>query len=202
MSDKLPSKQAPTFFEQVVAMTPGVTHLECCIQCGTCAGSCPSNSAMDHTPRALFALIAAGIKEPVLKSNTYWYCASCYYCMVRCPQEVHITDLMYTLKRYAICEGFYNQPDSKSASAFSKIFIWNVENFGRSFELGLAAAYHLAYHPLALPSMAPLALGLMSRARMDIVPRRVKHMDSLKAILKKSKELEEEDLRELEVGTK
>ena len=47
-------------------------------------------------------MIEAGMKQDVLRSNTPWYCVSCYYCVVRCPQDVHITDLMYTLKRMAI----------------------------------------------------------------------------------------------------
>lgn len=202
MSEIAPPNKAPTFFEQVVAMTPGKSNLEHCIQCGTCGGSCPSGPDMDHTPRAIFALIAAGMKEPVLKSNTYWYCVSCYYCMVRCPQEVHITDLMYTLKRYSIREGFYNQPDSKAASEFAETFIWNVENYGRSFELGLATRYHLAHHPLDMPKMAPLGLGMMRKGRMDLTPRKIKNLDSLKAILNKAKEMEEADLAALEVGKK
>jgi heterodisulfide reductase subunit C len=94
--------RAPTFFEEVVNATVGTTHLDMCIQCGTCGGSCPSGPDMEHTPRALFALIKAGMRETVLRSNTPWYCVSCYYCMTRCPQDVHVTDIMYTLKRFDI----------------------------------------------------------------------------------------------------
>ena len=94
--------RAPTFFDRVVAATPGESHLDMCIQCGTCGGSCPSGPDMNHTPRAIFEMIRAEMKDDVLRSNTPWYCVSCYYCMVRCPQEVHITDIMYTLKRMSI----------------------------------------------------------------------------------------------------
>ncbi len=198
--EKSISDRPPTFFEQVVAMTPGKANLEKCIQCGTCAGSCPSASDMDHTPRALFALVKEGDKETVLKSNTFWYCVSCYYCMVRCPQDVHVTDLMYSLKRYSIRAGYYTRPGSRAASGFASTFIDNVENFGRSFELGLAARYHLAHHPLDMYKMAPLGLGMMRKRRMDLVPRRIRSIDSLKAILQRAKELEEEDLSALEVA--
>ena len=91
-----------TFVNEVIRDTPGDPHLEMCIQCGTCGGSCPSGPDMDHTPRAIFAMIRADQREAVFKSNTPWYCISCYYCTVRCPQEVHITDLMYTLKSMAV----------------------------------------------------------------------------------------------------
>jgi heterodisulfide reductase subunit C len=57
---------------------------------------------MDHTPRMLFAMIRAGYREAALASNTPWVCVSCYHCVVRCPQGVHIADVMYTLKSMAI----------------------------------------------------------------------------------------------------
>jgi quinone-modifying oxidoreductase subunit QmoC len=75
------------FLEEVMAI-PGGERLKSCIQCGTCGGSCPSGDAMDHTPREIFAMILAGMREEVLKSNTFWFCVSCYYCTIRCPQEI------------------------------------------------------------------------------------------------------------------
>lgn len=182
---------APTvsFFEEVIAATPGDPRLELCLQCGTCGGSCPSGPDMDHTPRALFAMIAAGMKEAVLRSNTPWYCVSCYYCIVRCPQEVHITDVMYTLKRMAIQEGFYRESKASEAPEFSRTFIDYVENYGRSFELGLATRYHLRYHPLDAVKMAPMAIDLFRRGRMDLTPKQIKGIGQLKAILAKAKEL-------------
>ena len=57
---------------------------------------------MDYTPRQIIAMINLGMKEQVLESNTFWYCASCYHCTVRCPQDINITELMYALKRYSI----------------------------------------------------------------------------------------------------
>jgi len=199
MTDANSHARAPTFFDLLVAITPGEPNLGKCIQCGTCGGSCPSGADMDHTPRALFAMTNAGMKEQVLKSNTPWYCVSCYYCMVRCPQDVHITDLMYSLKRLAIKEGFFESATyTKDASDFSETFIDFVENYGRSFELGLATRYHLRHHPLDMPKMAPMGLGMLRKGRMNITPTRIKQLDSLKAILKKAKELEDEMYAELE----
>lgn len=182
--------RAPTFFDEVVEATPGKSRLEYCIQCGTCGGSCPSSPDMDHTPRALFAMIKAGMRDEVLHSNTPWFCVSCYYCMVRCPQEVHVTDLMYTLKRLSIKQGHYRESTGKEAKDFSQTFIYFVENFGRSFELGLATAYHLSHHPLGTVKIAPMALGLMRKGRLEITPKTIRQIDSLKAILSKAKELE------------
>ena len=182
--------RAPTFFEEVVAATPGDPHLEACLQCGTCGGSCPSGPDMDHTPRALFAMIAAGMRDTVLRSNAPWYCVSCYYCMERRPQDVHITDVMYTLKRLAIKEGLYRESSAADAPAFSETFIDYVESYGRSFELGLATRYHLRHHPLDVMKIAPIGLGMLRKGRLDLTPRRIDGLEQLQAILAKARELE------------
>lgn len=187
MSTDVTHARAPTFLKQVIDMTPGDSRLENCIQCGTCGGSCPSGADMDHTPRAIFAMTTAGLKEQVLKSNTPWFCVSCYYCYVRCPQEIHITDIMYTLKRIAVKEKIY---DESTAPDFSKTFIHWVENYGRSFELGLMSQHMLKHNPFGVFKVAGMGIGMVSKGRMDFTPKRIKDLDGLQAIIAKAKELE------------
>ena len=182
-----PSAEAALLHE-VALLTPGKSHLEMCIQCGTCGGSCPSASAMDHTPRAIFAMLRAGMKDEVLKSNTPWMCVSCYYCTVRCPQDIHITDVMYTLKNMALEAKTY---PSSTAPDFSKTFISMVENYGRSFEVGLAGLHNIKHFAGRLPAMAPMAIGMVMKKGMSLLPpKRIKGMSQLKKILKRAKELE------------
>ncbi len=179
-----------SLLHEVVEATAGESNLEMCIQCGTCGGSCPSASEMDHTPRRLFAMLRAGMREEALTSNTPWMCVSCYYCTVRCPQEVHITDIMYTLKNMALKSG---KVKDKTASDFSKTFISNIEHYGRSFEIGLAGVHNLKHAKLAarLPNMAPMAIGMLTKKGMSpLPPKRIKGMNQLKKILKRAKELE------------
>src|SRR5512144_1105573 len=174
--------------EEVAARTAGDSRLEMCIQCGSCGGSCPSAASMDHTPRVLFAMLRAGLRDDVLRSNTYWQCVSCYHCVVRCPQSIHITDVMYTLKGMAAEAGVY---ENSAAPDLSRTFVSMVENYGRSFELGLASMQYLKHFPLRLPAMAPMGIGMLSRGPMSILPpKKIKHLDHLKAILKRAKELE------------
>lgn len=178
------------FFREVVAEAPVDPHLEACLQCGTCGGSCPSGPDMDHTPRALFAMIAAGMRDAVLRSNTPWYCVSCYYCMERCPQEIRITDVMYTLKRMAIKAGYSAQTTAPRAPGFAQTFVDHVESYGRSFELGLITRYYLSHRPLDALKMAPLGMGLLKRKRLDLNPRPIRQIDQLKAILDKAREID------------
>lgn len=180
---------AITFIDEVKAATLGDSRLDMCIQCGTCGGSCPSAMDMDHTPRHLFAMIRGDMKEEVLASNTPWYCVSCYLCTVRCPQEVHITDLMYTLKRMAIEADLF---DDSSAPDLSQTFVGHVESYGRSFEFGLATQHYLRHRPLSLVGTAQMGLGMLSMGRLDLTPHRIEGIDQLKAILGRAKELEAE----------
>jgi len=179
-----------TFLDQVIAATPGKSHLEMCIQCGTCGGSCPSGPDMDHTPRTLFAMIRAGMKDQVLRSNAPWFCVSCYYCMVRCPQDIHVTDVMYTLKRMSVKSKMY---DESTAPDFSKTFISWVENFGRAFELGLMSQHMIRHNPFGVFKIADMGVGMVTKGRISFTPSHVKGLNGLKAILAKAKDLEAED---------
>jgi len=182
-----------TFYDQVAA-TPGGERMKLCLQCGTCGGSCPSGPDMDHTPREIFALIMAGKRREVLLSNTYWFCVSCYYCTVRCPQQIPITDIMYRLKHLAIAAKQY----TADAKDWSETFIGQVETNGRSFELGVATQYYLTHHPLSTMRMGPMALGMLTRGRMALRPTRIKAMPYLRAILRKAKEIAHQ--RDIETG--
>lgn len=182
-----PARATLTFLEEVAAATPGESRLAMCIQCGTCGGSCPSAADMDKTPRQLFAMIRAGMRQEVLSSNTPWFCVSCYYCTVRCPQDIHITDTMYTLKRMAVARKSY---DNSAAPDFSKTFVAWVENNGRAFELGLMGLHTVRHNLTSVLRLAPMGLGMVTKGRMDFLPKRIKGINGLKAILAKAKELE------------
>jgi heterodisulfide reductase subunit C len=177
------------FLEKVSAATAGIARLEMCIQCGTCGGSCPSAADMDHTPRMLFAMVRAGMRDEVLQSNTPWVCVSCYHCVVRCPQEVHITDVMYTLKSMAIRAKVYKD---NTAPDFSATFVDMVENYGRSYEFGLATRHYLKHYPLRLPGMAPMGIGMLTKKRMTMRPTQIQGINQLQKIISRAKELEEE----------
>lgn len=187
MHTSAPNGTLPTFLEQVILSTPGDPRLAMCIQCGTCGGSCPSGPDMQHTPREIFAMVRAGMKEAVLRSNAPWFCVSCYYCMVRCPQDVHVTDLMYTLKRLSVKTKLF---DESTAPDFSKTFISTVESYGRAFELGLMSRHMLRHNPFGVFKIADMGISMVTKGRISFTPKRIKGIDGLKAILAKAKELE------------
>jgi heterodisulfide reductase subunit D len=85
-------------------VTPDLSVLRTCIQCGTCSASCPTAYAMDYTPRQLWKLIQLGLKDEVFNSRTFWLCTTCKACTVRCPRGIDLTQTMLMLKEYAVRE--------------------------------------------------------------------------------------------------
>jgi heterodisulfide reductase subunit C len=151
-----------------------------CIQCGTCSASCPTAFAMEYTPRQIIAAIRAGRLEKVLRSNTPWLCASCYYCTVRCPAGIQFTDLMYELKRMAVRRNLYpsGSPD------FYQAMVGTVERHGRSAETELMIRYYLGrLNPLGLLKLAPFGIKMLLRGRFPLLPHRIKGRGDLARIL-------------------
>jgi heterodisulfide reductase subunit C len=142
---------------------------------------------MDHTPRMLFAMIRAGMRDAVLASNTPWMCVSCHFCVVRCPQDVHITDVMFALKGIATRAG--RNPEAK-ATDFSRVFVDNIHSYGRSFEVGLVARHYLRHQVRRLPGMAPMGMGMFARGRIGLMPKRIRGVEGLRAILDRAAALE------------
>ncbi len=176
------------FLDEVIHDTPGGERIVHCLQCGSCGGSCPSGADMEYTPRAIFALINAGERDKVLAANTMWACVSCYFCTSRCPQNIPITDVMYTLKRISIRERLHKNTD---APALAKTFTDFVDKYGRSFEFGLATGYHLLHRPMSMMKMGPMGFQMFTRGRMSLLPTRIRQVEQLQAIIKKAKELGE-----------
>ena len=174
------------FAERVMAETPHGHRLAKCIQCGTCGGSCPNGAEMEYTPRALFGWVIAGEKERVLSANTMWQCVSCYFCTSRCPQEIPITDLLYTLKRMAIREDYASNPD---AVALAKTFTAFVDKYGRAFEAGLATRYHMVHRPVAAMKLTGLGLSMVKRGRIALKPKKIRNREELASIVHKAREL-------------
>jgi len=183
---RTPPSQA-SVLEFFRTISPGLPQIEFCIQCGSCGGSCPAAALLDHTPRRLFALIRAGEMEDVLQSNTPWYCVSCYFCMVRCPQEIHITDLMYGLKTLAYQRGYTR---NNKATHLSKVFAGYIEHYGRSFELGIAARHYLRHPPANLVGTAKMGSAMFFKGRLHLRPEKISGMTQLQKILQRAKELE------------
>ena len=168
-------------FSQWVVSVPGGEQIRDCIQCGTCSATCPLSIYMDYTPRKIILMAHQGFKEEVLRSFTPWLCASCYACMVNCPREIKITEIMYSLKMKAIEERMY--PKRFPIPVLAREFTRLVKKKGRNPETKLIIALALRTNPLNLLKMAPLGLRLMKAGRLEIMTKSIKGKDQLKTML-------------------
>jgi heterodisulfide reductase subunit C len=154
-----------------------------CLQCGTCSGTCPAVDFMDHTPRQIIGMIRADLKQEVLASNTYWTCASCYYCTVRCPADIDIADMMYALKRYSMWKGQY--ADGLIGPDFSEAFVKMIVNSGRSFEPLLAATYLPKFSAGDIIQEGLMATGLVLSGKMPLLPTRIKGLKNFQQMVRR-----------------
>ncbi|MGE5648467.1 MAG: 4Fe-4S dicluster domain-containing protein [Acidobacteriota bacterium] len=166
---------------------PGCERVSSCIQCGTCSGTCPMSIYMDYTPRRIISLIREGFKEDALGSKTIWLCASCYSCTVECPQQVHITDVMYTLKREAIREKKF--PARFPIPVLAREFYAIVKRRGRSSEIPLVLRMALKSNPFILLTMMKSGWDLFRTGRISLKYERIKQADKLEKALSATKEV-------------
>jgi heterodisulfide reductase subunit C len=155
--------------------------VDICIQCGTCAATCPVAGFMDHTPRKLIGLIRSDFKDEVLNSNTYWYCASCYHCTARCPKGIDIAELMYALKRYSMWKS--SSKEGLIGPTFSETFVKMILRSGRSYEPVLAPSYMLSFNLREFLQEAQTATALMLKGRLPVLPPRIKRLENFKKMV-------------------
>ena len=168
-------------------LAPIRENILACMQCGTCTGSCGSAFAMDFTPRQMWRMIQLGLVDEILHSRTFSLCSSCYYCTLRCPRGLPLTETIHALKQLAVAKGIAE----KKGARFYQTFVDTVRRYGRVREMELMARYFIAMKSSMLPlSFTPLGLRLMMKGK--VFPEMPKFIGpgKLDAIFRKVKELE------------
>jgi heterodisulfide reductase subunit C len=96
----------PGFRNEIVA-EPGGKRFMRCFSCGTCVAGCPVAGMTEHyNPRRIVRMALLGMRQEVLTSEFVWLCSTCYTCYERCPQDVHIPELMNAIRNIAVREGY------------------------------------------------------------------------------------------------
>jgi heterodisulfide reductase subunit C len=140
--------------------------VQACMQCGTCSGSCANSFAMDLTPRQLWRLAQLGEKEEIFNSKTFYLCSACYYCTLRCPRGLHLTEAMGDLKRLAAAEGIYKYRQSAN---FYRTFMDTVRRYGRVREMEFMNRYFWSMkNPIFPLGYASLGLKLMKKGKVSV----------------------------------
>ncbi|MEM3704204.1 MAG: CoB--CoM heterodisulfide reductase subunit C [Candidatus Bathyarchaeia archaeon] len=82
-----------------------VETLKACVQCGRCAGSCPSGRRTSWRVREILEKARLGLIGEVILNADLWSCTTCYTCQERCPRKVRTTDIVRIIRNLAVKHG-------------------------------------------------------------------------------------------------
>jgi len=172
------------FVNEVLKMPGGEKILEC-IQCGSCAGGCPTRFAMDYSPMQIIKMINLGMKKEVLSSSTIWVCSTCYTCAARCPRDISFATLMMTLKNKAIEEHSVKNPASLK---FHKYFFEVVNKYGILHDPSLFLKLINVTDLGSVRNNVGLGLRLLKKGKMKIRAQKIEQISVLETLLEKTDE--------------
>lgn len=158
-----------------------------CYQCGRCSAGCPVAAFFDLQTMEVVRLAAYGLEDALLNSTTIWLCAACDTCATRCPNSIDITALMDVLRELALRKGI--KPAVPRVPAFHQCFLDSVKRWGRTYEVGMIAAYKLRSGDL----MGDMKLGvdMFKKGKLGLLPHGIKGKAEVKEIFAgKGKEYE------------
>lgn len=163
------------------------TRIFRCYQCGKCSAGCPIAYEMDYTPNQIIRMIQLGMDKTVLSSNAIWLCISCITCSVRCPREIDTAEVLDVLRRIAYRRNIFPKQHT-DIPLFNRIFLRNIELFGRLYEFGLIGLFNTLSgnffkHFVHAPKM-------FLKGKINIFPARVRGLKELKTIFKNSGKME------------
>ncbi|WP_217909521.1 4Fe-4S dicluster domain-containing protein [Desulfosediminicola flagellatus] len=97
-------------------------NVKLCMQCATCSGMCPMTEEMDYGPRRVMHMAQFGLQDKLAEINTYWKCASCHACTVKCPRGIDIAKVMEALRQQTLRTGKNKiEPSQMSAETIADL---------------------------------------------------------------------------------
>jgi heterodisulfide reductase subunit C len=157
--------------------------MKACYQCGRCSAGCPISPFFDLFPMQVVRLAAYGAEQELLSCRTIWLCASCETCTTRCPNGIDIAGLMDVLRQTAVYHKI--KPSEKRVAAFHRSFLRSVRRWGRTYEVGMLAAFKSRSGDL----FSDLDLGwkMFKRGKLHLLPRGIRGRKQIRQIFSKSR---------------
>ena len=141
-----------------------------CYQCAKCSTGCPISEEMDLLPHQVIHMLSLGMRERALLANTYWFCAGCYACAVRCPNDIDVTSVMDDLRAEAIERGI--RCPRPELVTFHRAFLQDIARRGRVHEMRMMGEFNLrSGKPFNNVLLAP---RLFLKGRLHLLPRGVR----------------------------
>ena len=115
--------------------------LSICFQCKKCSSGCPVAKLTRSRPSEIIRQLHLGAGSELLESDLVWTCVSCETCSARCPMGIDVAAVIDALRKLALERGASKQEGN--VPLFNRAFLKTVETFGRTYEIGMIAAYKL-----------------------------------------------------------
>ena len=157
--------------------------LSVCYQCKKCSSGCPVAGLAKSRPSEIMRQLHLGAGDELLASDLVWMCVSCETCSARCPMGIDVAAIMDALRRLARERGA-PKPEGNVA-LFNRAFLKTVETFGRSYEIGLVAAYKLGTGKLLRD--AEKFLVMLKKGKIALLPPQGGDRRIVKRIFKRVK---------------
>jgi heterodisulfide reductase subunit C len=160
------------------------TDVRDCYQCGNCSASCPAAFTFDYKPNQLMRMLQVGMVDQVLDSKAIQLCVQCLTCTGRCPRNIDIAGIFEDLKTIVSGQG---RDVPEHAKTFNKAFMDAVARYGRLPELYMMGMFYLGtMSPKMAMGDAPLAVPMLAKGKMSILPHKAKGADEVGRIYKKA----------------
>jgi len=155
----------PVIHEHLLEQTEIVKEMvQTCIQCGTCTASCPNSEFMDITPRHMWRLLLTDHADALFSSKSFIMCSSCYYCTLRCPRGLELTNAMSLLKQAA---SKLKLKQFRRSSLFYEAFLDSVKKHGRVREMEFMTCYFISMkNPMIPLGYASIGLKLLAKGKI------------------------------------
>jgi len=126
--------------KRAVATLSG-TDLDVCLQCKKCSSGCAVAGLTQVRPAEVMRRLHLDAGNALLAADLVWTCVSCETCSARCPMGIDVAAVMDALRKLALERGAPKPVGN--VPLFNRAFLKTVRMFGRSYELGMIAAYKL-----------------------------------------------------------
>ncbi len=156
-------------------------EIDRCYQCLTCSLGCPSAFAMDYLPHRIIRMVQLGLREQVLTSSTIWVCADCQACATRCPNEVDLVKIMDVLREISLRDEMVKE---RAVADFHRIFLGNIERWGRQHELSLILMLKLKTRDLF--SDLNMGIKMLLKGKLKLFPVRFSEIKKVRDLFRRT----------------
>jgi heterodisulfide reductase subunit C2 len=115
--------------------------IKSCLQCKKCSNGCPVTGLTTVHPSDIIRGLQLNAGDKLINSDLVWMCASCETCFERCPMKINMAAVMDALRIIAVRNNASRQKGN--VALFNKLFLKTVRMFGRTYDIGMIAAYKL-----------------------------------------------------------